>query len=92
MEMGRHNRHFGGPLDCCGVILHGYVLALISRTGKLARRPDEILTEVAWYITGLAAGFDKDAEAVEGLMGLGFGFVEIGTHPITDMLLISYTL
>lgn len=27
---------------------------------------------------GLAAGFDKDAEAVEGLLGMGFGFVEIG--------------
>jgi dihydroorotate dehydrogenase len=33
---------------------------------------------------GLAAGFDKHAEAVEGCLGLGFGFVEIGTvtpHP-----------
>ncbi len=28
---------------------------------------------------GLAAGFDKDAEAVDGLLGLGFGFVEIGS-------------
>ena len=28
---------------------------------------------------GLAAGFDKDAEAVLPLMGLGFGFVETGT-------------
>ncbi len=28
---------------------------------------------------GLAAGFDKNAEAVEGLMGLGFGFVEVGS-------------
>lgn len=28
---------------------------------------------------GLAAGFDKDAEAVAGLFALGFGFVEIGT-------------
>ena len=27
---------------------------------------------------GLAAGFDKDAEGVEGLLGMGFGFVEIG--------------
>lgn len=27
---------------------------------------------------GLAAGFDKDADAVEGMLGLGFGFVEIG--------------
>lgn len=28
---------------------------------------------------GLAAGFDKNAEAFAGLLGLGFGFVEIGT-------------
>ncbi|XP_026413779.1 dihydroorotate dehydrogenase (quinone), mitochondrial-like isoform X3 [Papaver somniferum] len=28
---------------------------------------------------GLSAGFDKNAEAVEGLLGMGFGFVEIGS-------------
>jgi len=28
---------------------------------------------------GMAAGFDKDGEAVDGLLGLGFGFVEVGT-------------
>ncbi|MBL9039448.1 MAG: dihydroorotate dehydrogenase (quinone), partial [Archangium sp.] len=28
---------------------------------------------------GLAAGLDKNAEAIAGLFGLGFGFVEIGT-------------
>ena len=28
---------------------------------------------------GLAAGFDKDAQAVEGLARLGFGFIEVGT-------------
>jgi dihydroorotate dehydrogenase len=27
---------------------------------------------------GLAAGFDKDAEAVKGLLGLGLGFMEVG--------------
>jgi dihydroorotate dehydrogenase len=27
---------------------------------------------------GLAAGFDKHAEAIDGALGLGFGFVEIG--------------
>ena len=33
---------------------------------------------------GLAAGFDKNAEAPEELLSLGFGFVEVGTvtpHP-----------
>lgn len=28
---------------------------------------------------GLAAGFDKNAEAMEGLLDIGFGFVEIGS-------------
>ncbi len=28
---------------------------------------------------GLAAGFDKDAEVFDKLLGLGFGFVEVGT-------------
>ena len=28
---------------------------------------------------GMAAGFDKNAEAIDGLFGLGFGFVEVGT-------------
>src|SRR5262245_56753798 len=28
---------------------------------------------------GLAAGFDKNAEAVDGLLRLGFGFIEVGT-------------
>lgn len=28
---------------------------------------------------GLAAGFDKDAEVMEPMMGLGFGFVEVGS-------------
>lgn len=28
---------------------------------------------------GLAAGFDKDGEAVDAMLGMGFGFVEVGT-------------
>jgi dihydroorotate dehydrogenase len=28
---------------------------------------------------GLAAGFDKNAEAIDALLGYGFGFVEVGT-------------
>ncbi|XP_024383741.1 dihydroorotate dehydrogenase (quinone), mitochondrial [Physcomitrium patens] len=48
-------------------------------------RPDpSILGVTLWGRTfsnpvGLAAGFDKNAEAVEGLLGLGFGFVEVGS-------------
>ncbi|KAK4688802.1 dihydroorotate dehydrogenase, partial [Tremellales sp. Uapishka_1] len=28
---------------------------------------------------GIAAGFDKDAQAIDGLFDLGFGYVEIGS-------------
>ena len=30
---------------------------------------------------GIAAGFDKDGEAISGLLGLGFGFMEVGAPP-----------
>lgn len=49
------------------------------------KRPDPpILGQEVWgrkfsNPIGLAAGFDKNAEAVEGLLGLGFGFMEIGS-------------
>ena len=33
---------------------------------------------------GLAAGFDKDAEVVDAMLALGFGFVEAGT--VTPLL------
>ncbi|MBI3440232.1 MAG: quinone-dependent dihydroorotate dehydrogenase [Proteobacteria bacterium] len=45
---------------------------------------DESLKSTLWSREfknplGLAAGFDKDAEAIAPLLALGFGFVEIGT-------------
>ena len=45
--------------------------------------PDSLRTRLAGIEfpspVGLAAGFDKDAEVPEQMLGLGFGFVEIGT-------------
>ena len=32
---------------------------------------------------GVAAGFDKNAEAIDGLAALGFSFVEIGKDGVT---------
>ncbi|KAG8699175.1 Dihydroorotate dehydrogenase (quinone), mitochondrial [Ceratobasidium sp. 394] len=45
---------------------------------------DEVLKCTIWDIQmpspiGLAAGFDKDGEAIDGLFGLGFDWVEIGS-------------
>lgn len=47
-------------------------------------RVDERLSQTLWGIrfanpVGMAAGFDKNAEAVSGLLRQGFGFVEAGT-------------
>lgn len=44
-----------------------------------ASNPVEIAGLVFPNPVGLAAGLDKDAEAVTGLFGLGFGSVEVGT-------------
>ncbi|MBT5049967.1 MAG: quinone-dependent dihydroorotate dehydrogenase [Rhodospirillaceae bacterium] len=48
------------------------------------RQDDSRLSIRVWGIDftnplGMAAGFDKNGEATDGLLGLGFGFVEAGT-------------
>lgn len=55
----------------------------VSLPLPLPRFPAELEQQVAGLRfpspVGLAAGFDKDAEAPDALLGLGFGFVEVGT-------------
>lgn len=51
---------------------------------KAPHADDKVLAIAIWGIRfrnplGLAAGFDKNADAVEGLLNLGFGFIEVGT-------------
>ena len=63
---------------------HRLVLEALGAWGRLPRRslpgiPVELLGLRFPNRVGLAAGFDKNAEAVDGLGRLGFGFVEIGT-------------
>ncbi|MEG3092023.1 quinone-dependent dihydroorotate dehydrogenase [Sphingomonas sp. PB1R3] len=69
---------------------HGLTVAMLSRWGSLgaplgadpARYP-RLATTVAGIDfanpLGLAAGVDKNGEAIDGFFGLGFGMVEIGT-------------
>ncbi|MEW9854858.1 quinone-dependent dihydroorotate dehydrogenase [Novosphingobium sp. M1R2S20] len=62
---------------------HGLALkALATRPGKTAGS-GALATRVAGLSfpnpVGMAAGFDKDAVALKGLLGLGFGSVEVGT-------------
>jgi len=55
--------------------------------GLAPRRPaddDPILASTLWGLAfhnplGLAAGFDKDARAMAALLGIGLGFVEVGS-------------
>jgi dihydroorotate dehydrogenase len=65
---------------------HERAFAAIRAAGPLTRRairvPSAPLTVMGIefpHAFGLAAGFDKNARAVPGLLGLGFGHVEVGT-------------
>ncbi|AHE56541.1 quinone-dependent dihydroorotate dehydrogenase [Sphingomonas sanxanigenens] len=60
------------------------VRALALQNGKAAPKQDPILTSRVAGLdfpnpVGLAAGFDKDAACPGGILGLGFGFAEVGT-------------
>src|SRR4051812_20472662 len=52
--------------------------------GARASADDPVLATNVWHLQfanplGLAAGFDKDAEVMDAMLALGFGFVEAGT-------------
>ena len=52
--------------------------------GAATAADDPVLSTRVWDLDfsnplGLAAGFDKDAEVVDAMLALGFGFVEAGT-------------
>jgi dihydroorotate dehydrogenase len=66
---------------------HDLSLAALARAGSLTRlaarpvagRPVELMGLRFPNAVGLAAGLDKNGAAIDGLAGLGFGFLEIGT-------------
>lgn len=63
---------------------HRLALDALRVAGRLPRRPlrrspVDLMGLHFPNRVGLAAGFDKNAEAVEGLGQLGFGFLEVGT-------------
>ena len=63
---------------------HRMTVAALAAAPALKPSPDDpVLTTEAFGLSfpnpvGLAAGFDKHAEAIDGALGLGFGFVEVG--------------
>ncbi len=65
---------------------HSVTIRLLA-TGlvpSMADSNDPILAQRLWGLdftnpVGMAAGFDKNAEVIDPLLALGFGFVEVGT-------------
>ncbi len=64
---------------------HRVAVLALARLPFPAAAPDDARLEVRAFgldfrnPLGLAAGFDKHGEAIDGMLSLGFGFVEIGT-------------
>src|SRR5581483_4259976 len=50
-----------------------------ARTASIPALQQTVFGRVFANPIGLAAGFDKDAEVFAPALGLGFGFVEVGT-------------
>ena len=64
---------------------HGLAIAALKRKPKGRPAPPEglLASQVAGIAfpnpVGMAAGFDKDGEVPDALLGLGFGFAEVGS-------------
>ncbi|MGJ8663849.1 MAG: quinone-dependent dihydroorotate dehydrogenase, partial [Marinicella sp.] len=56
----------------------GSPLSIFSKT-KQVKDPIELMGVTFPNRVGLAAGFDKNGDAIHGLSKQGFGFLEIGT-------------
>lgn len=75
------------PLIFCLDAERAHKLSIAALKALPPRRPPafdpRLSTEVAGLRfpspVGLAAGYDKDAEVFDAMLGLGFGFVEVGT-------------
>ena len=55
-----------------------------NRVARYGESEDHVLEQRIWGLDfanpfGMAAGFDKDGEAIGGILKLGFGFTEIGS-------------
>jgi dihydroorotate dehydrogenase len=67
------------PENAHALTLHALKLAPKSRHADDARLAVRVCGLNFKNPVGLAPGFDKNAEAADALLGLGFGFVEVGT-------------
>jgi len=60
-------------------LIHFLKLGIINKKKIFNNLQIKLLNKTINNPLGIAAGFDKNAEAVEGCFGLGFGFIEVGT-------------
>ena len=80
-------RSFLGPIlfEFDAEFAHGLAIAALKlKRASRTLDDDPALRSELWGLTfpnpvGMAAGFDKNADVVDGLLALGFGFVEAGT-------------
>ena len=73
--------HLLSPEAAHGVAIWALKHGLAGRAGEA---DDPLLATRVWGLSfpnpiGLAAGFDKDAEVMDAMLALGFGFVEAGS-------------
>lgn len=76
--------HYAGSCPVSRGLLRATMGYLGRGVPPLARRDTELRSvsfgeRVVPGVLGLAAGMDKDAQAIEGIAALGFAFIEIGT-------------
>ena len=72
-------------------LAHNLAIKFFSKYIKTIEKDDQILNSNVCNLQfsnpiGLAAGFDKNGEAYNGLLSLGFGFVEIGTVTLNPQI------
>ena len=72
-------------------LAHNLAIKFFSKYKKTIEKDDQILNSNVCNLQfsnpiGLAAGFDKNGEAYNGLLSLGFGFVEIGTVTLNPQI------
>jgi len=69
------------PENAHNLTVQGLHLAgkLLPAGQPIAAEPTEVMGLRFPNRIGLAAGLDKNGEAIDGLARLGFGFIEIGT-------------
>ena len=61
------------------LFLFSLKLRVFKKKTKFSNLQTEVFGKYFENPIGLAAGFDKNAEAISGLFDLGFGFLELGT-------------